>query len=195
MQVVAHSSDPGTLRAQWQTVFCVAAGVHIAGAVFYAACAQARVQDWACAADYDRPQRTGRPLSTAVYVATYLQLGVPSSRGQCTAHEQGWCLGVSFTFASWCFGLCSSMHSWVEPVVCLPPSNSCAPRSRVGVDSHSAMTVTLRALVFVRLHSHVCAMLSAGSGCPSEAFLEQYFSDAEVIRTEALLAHGRRSSA
>jgi hypothetical protein len=46
-QLVAHSIDPVELRTQWQTVFCVAAGVHVAGAAFFAAFAQAEVQDWA----------------------------------------------------------------------------------------------------------------------------------------------------
>jgi hypothetical protein len=44
---VAHSSDPATLRSQWEMVFGVAAGIHVLGALFFAAFAQAEVQPWA----------------------------------------------------------------------------------------------------------------------------------------------------
>ena len=42
-QSVAHSSDPAILRTQWQTMFCVAAGVHVVGAAFFAVFAKADV--------------------------------------------------------------------------------------------------------------------------------------------------------
>ena len=46
-QTVAHSSDPTVLRGQWQTVFTVAALVHVAGAVIFAVFAKADEQPWA----------------------------------------------------------------------------------------------------------------------------------------------------
>ncbi len=52
------------LRTQWQTVFCVAAAVHVAGAAFFVAFGQARVQSWAAGgADsmYQPLLPTGRP--------------------------------------------------------------------------------------------------------------------------------------
>ncbi len=56
-QAVAHSSSPTTLRTEWQTVFCVAAGVHVVGAAFFVVFADAKVQPWA--------SREGRQRSTA----------------------------------------------------------------------------------------------------------------------------------
>ena len=47
-QSVAHSTgDPTRLREQWQLIFSVAAGVHVAGAAFFAVFARADEQPWA----------------------------------------------------------------------------------------------------------------------------------------------------
>ena len=46
-QITRDHKTPEELILQWQTVFCIASGIHFFGVIFYALFASGELQDWA----------------------------------------------------------------------------------------------------------------------------------------------------
>ena len=46
-QITKDHKNTGELILQWQTVFCIASGIHFFGVIFYALFASGELQDWA----------------------------------------------------------------------------------------------------------------------------------------------------
>ena len=66
-QITKTHQDRDELIRQWQTIFCIASGIHFFGVIFYAIFASGELQDWAAAApteekmemnnDFEQPNR------------------------------------------------------------------------------------------------------------------------------------------
>ena len=52
-QITKDHKNTDELILQWQTVFCIASGIHFFGVIFYALFASGELQDWAKAAPCD----------------------------------------------------------------------------------------------------------------------------------------------
>merc|ERR1711953_1459889 len=46
-QITKNHRDRDELISQWQTIFCIASGIHFFGVIFYAVFASGELQDWA----------------------------------------------------------------------------------------------------------------------------------------------------
>ena len=46
-QITKDHKDRDELISQWQTIFCIASGIHFFGVIFYAVFASGELQDWA----------------------------------------------------------------------------------------------------------------------------------------------------
>ena len=46
-QITKNHKDRDELISQWQTIFCIASGIHFFGVIFYAVFASGELQDWA----------------------------------------------------------------------------------------------------------------------------------------------------
>ena len=57
-QITKTHQDRDELIRQWQTIFCIASGIHFFGVIFYAIFASGELQDWAAAAQHQ--QRAAR---------------------------------------------------------------------------------------------------------------------------------------